>query len=258
MITATYWWEDASWEVEERELHDVMLLAPLKGGVAATVAGEQLIVDSDSFLLIPEGVPHALRTAPGEPELEQVALHLYLESTWRPPLLPLFQSPVQRFPTPAPVWHQRLVQVVSGMNHKAFGQAYGALLIRELLVECLLAGVPLCPPNEEIEPRIAQALKTIHRDYPHDLTVRGLADQARLSTVQFRKLFQRHLHCSPKQYILKHRLKMATQLLRSSSETVQRIAYESGFNSEAYFHRCFRRVHGCTPIDYRAGRNRQL
>ncbi len=257
MLSATWWWEDGSWHVPRRQLNDVMLLAPVLGSIEVILPDRTVQVPAGSVLLAPEGLTHELRCSAGCDALEQVSIHCHITATWRPPLLPLFLSPVQPL-AHATAWHERLRRLVVLMNDQPLGQHYGQLLIKELLVEWILAGVELVPPREQVDPRIVRALKRIHADYADDLTVTELAREAHLSSVQFRKLFQRHLHQPPKQYILSHRLKLAAQLLRTGGLTVQQIAFATGFNSEAYFHRCFHRTHACTPLDYRTGRGRTL
>jgi transcriptional regulator GlxA family with amidase domain len=144
------------------------------------------------------------------------------------------------------------------MNQPVFGQLLGAQLIPQLLVDLALNGAPMKPLHQHLDPRVATALQTIHDHYQRDLAVTELARAARLSTVQFRKLFQRHVHASPKHYLLQHRLKHAARLLRASPRTAKEIAFATGFNSEAYFHRCFRQAYGCTPLDYRATRRQSV
>ncbi|MGH8311473.1 MAG: helix-turn-helix transcriptional regulator, partial [Steroidobacteraceae bacterium] len=56
---------------------------------------------------------------------------------------------------------------------------------------------------------------------------------------------------SPSDLIRRLRIECATRLLVDGSGSIAEIAYAAGFNSVAYFHRCFREVHGVTPATYR-------
>ena len=52
-------------------------------------------------------------------------------------------------------------------------------------------------------------------------------------------------------YLLRLRLRRATELLSSGTLPISEIARQSGFESAAYFTRYFRRSLGCTPSEYR-------
>lgn len=52
--------------------------------------------------------------------------------------------------------------------------------------------------------------------------------------------------------IRNYRLEMATNLLLHSNYSISEIATYTGFNSHAYFTKCFRTVYGCTPTEYAA------
>lgn len=52
-------------------------------------------------------------------------------------------------------------------------------------------------------------------------------------------------------YLLRLRLRRATELLAAGTFPISEIARQSGFESAAYFTRYFRRMIGCTPSEYR-------
>lgn len=55
---------------------------------------------------------------------------------------------------------------------------------------------------------------------------------------------------SPVELIRGKRLEVATQLLTTSDTSILDIAIQTGFNSQAYFSKCFRSQYGCTPSEY--------
>ncbi|WP_448005166.1 AraC family transcriptional regulator [Agromyces bauzanensis] len=60
---------------------------------------------------------------------------------------------------------------------------------------------------------------------------------------------------SPASLLRAERLRVAERLLAEIPErTVESVAYDSGFRDVTTFTRAFRRAHGCTPRDWRAGR----
>jgi AraC-like DNA-binding protein len=56
---------------------------------------------------------------------------------------------------------------------------------------------------------------------------------------------------SPIQYLMRWRLALAAQMLRSGREAVGRVAEHSGYESEAAFSRAFKREFGMSPIAWR-------
>ncbi len=54
----------------------------------------------------------------------------------------------------------------------------------------------------------------------------------------------------PSQYLRSYRLKRAAQLLRDNFGSVSDVAFEVGFNSQAYFTRCFKEKFHQLPSNY--------
>ena len=55
----------------------------------------------------------------------------------------------------------------------------------------------------------------------------------------------------PMQYLMRWRLALAAQTLRSGKEAISRIAARSGYDSEAAFTRAFKREFGVPPAAWR-------
>lgn len=55
---------------------------------------------------------------------------------------------------------------------------------------------------------------------------------------------------SPNSFLKEYRLTRALEIINKSTHSISEIAYESGFNSQAYFSKCFRRRFGILPSDY--------
>ncbi len=56
---------------------------------------------------------------------------------------------------------------------------------------------------------------------------------------------------SPKEYIRKQRLLKAAQLLKETDKPIAEISFETGFESRAYFNKCFKKHFNSTPTSYR-------
>lgn len=56
---------------------------------------------------------------------------------------------------------------------------------------------------------------------------------------------------SPSQYIRKKKLEYAYHLIKSSDLNIAQIGYRVGFNSPAYFSKCFSEYYGSSPLKFR-------
>lgn len=103
---------------------------------------------------------------------------------------------------------------------------------------------------------IESAENAIRRHFQNpDLSISSLAEQAGVSEVYFRKIFQARWGISPSRYLLSVRLEHAKELLSDRGLTVEECACQCGFNSTSYFCRIFRREVGTTPAQYRRNGN---
>ena len=84
-----------------------------------------------------------------------------------------------------------------------------------------------------------------------DISVKALADRAHMSATHFSRVFKQKSGFSPYEYVLNARLNRAKELLLRSDMSITRIAYETGFNSEANFVYCFTKNEGLSPGKFR-------
>jgi len=100
--------------------------------------------------------------------------------------------------------------------------------------------------------RIEAAAETIRRRFQNPgLSITALAEQAKVSEVYFRKLFQVRWGMSPSRYLQYVRLEHAKKLLRYPFLSLEECARQSGFSSHSYFCRILRQEVGTTPSQYR-------
>ncbi len=85
-----------------------------------------------------------------------------------------------------------------------------------------------------------------------DLTLEMLADQIQLPIQRLSGVINRGLNKSFYDLINEHRVEKSKKLLREmvQENTIEYIAYESGFNSRASFYRAFKKHTGLTPTQF--------
>ncbi|BCH25953.1 transcriptional regulator [Mesorhizobium sp. L-8-10] len=101
------------------------------------------------------------------------------------------------------------------------------------------------------DPAIGRALARLHASREHRWTVEELAREMGLSRSAFADRFTRLIGEPPMRYLARQRIQFAAQRLRTSHESIVRIALESGYQSEAAFTRAFKREIGMPPAVWR-------
>jgi AraC-like DNA-binding protein len=110
-------------------------------------------------------------------------------------------------------------------------------------------------PSVRDERRITDALRHIERNAQEEaLALDELARRAGMSPYHFLRTFRRVTGMPPHQYVLRTRLHHAAVRLRTSEEPISMIAFDAGFGDLSTFNRRFRRLMGCSPGEWRAGR----
>ena len=103
------------------------------------------------------------------------------------------------------------------------------------------------PENRVVDP----ALLLIAETYQQEIRISDLAYACAMSESHFRKVFADHMGVSPLEYINRYRIRRAMHLLKSTHDSVSRIAENCGFISPATFNRNFLRYNGVTPTQWR-------
>jgi AraC-like DNA-binding protein len=78
-----------------------------------------------------------------------------------------------------------------------------------------------------------------------------LAKVVHLAPNYFHRKFTLTFAMTPLAYMLRRRLDLARQLLLSTDMTVKQIAHQSGFDSQFYLSRVFKREYGISPSEFR-------
>ena len=131
-----------------------------------------------------------------------------------------------------------------------------------LFVESIRRYVEITPPEAASgsgwlaavrDAHIGRALALLHEDPERAWTLEQLAREVALSRSGLASRFAELVGEPPMQYLTRWRLAMAAKSLRSSKESVVRIAGRSGYESEAAFSRAFKREFGMPPVAWRKG-----
>lgn len=101
------------------------------------------------------------------------------------------------------------------------------------------------------DPQIGRAIALLHARPDHAWTVDELAREVALSRSTLGERFGALVGETPMQYLLRWRLTLAAQTLRSGRDAIARVAERYGYDSEAAFNRAFKREFGVPPAAWR-------
>lgn len=91
----------------------------------------------------------------------------------------------------------------------------------------------------------------IENNMQFNLGIEEYAKMAGMSLSTFKRFFKNVFGSSPGQYIINARLAFAALLLKKGDKTIQEIAYESGFESQAHFARMFTKKYRTPPSKFK-------
>ena len=98
---------------------------------------------------------------------------------------------------------------------------------------------------------VQQVIEMINRDFASPLTIQSLAESIHISPSYLRAVFRQEMHTSIFQYLQDFRMANARRLLRQPYFNIKEIAYACGYADNGYFARQFKKLHHCTPQEYR-------
>lgn len=99
--------------------------------------------------------------------------------------------------------------------------------------------------------RTKTMLSFIHSNFAEDISIRDIATAAMVSESECLRCFHSTINTTPIQYLIEYRIHRAADMLTQSSEKISAVALKCGFQDFSYFTRCFRKIKGCTPKEFR-------
>ena len=99
---------------------------------------------------------------------------------------------------------------------------------------------------------VEPVVKEIEAHYSTELTARKLSRMVYVTPQYLSRLFKRFLGCSVYEYLTSCRIGRARELLLTHPDlSVQKIAYQVGYNDASHFTAMFKKTTGITPLEFR-------
>lgn len=108
------------------------------------------------------------------------------------------------------------------------------------------------PGSKAVPPDgLLRAKRTIEQGYAGPLRLAGLARIAGCSPSHFSALFRRHFGLAPVEFLIRHRMQRAADLLQDKNRTVGEVAGQVGYADLFQFSKIFKKYFGRSPRSWR-------
>ncbi|MEI7026268.1 helix-turn-helix domain-containing protein [Paenibacillus sp. y28] len=118
------------------------------------------------------------------------------------------------------------------------------------LIQLIISNI--LPAQEQAGPEngIEQSMEYMHLNYPSKIKLDTLAELAGFTPTSYSREFKKTIGVSPIEYLNSYRISQAKQMLLDKRRSVKEVALHTGFGSEFYFSRMFRKETGIAPTLY--------
>ena len=264
----------ADYTVESNRL---ALLCAWGGRQDVAIEGRRVLVDDDTWFLVPQTQAHVRIRSPHEvhaftvlfrPGMPQEILRSLMsaedqlledgEQLAHLPALPFVPHLYthDRSVTPVVLFIRRHCEM--GLEDPLWYEEQLTFLLERMLMHHRqivrrTRSVPArrAATRREILRRILLATDFIHSNFDRPLMLKDMARAAFLSRHHFLRLFKHINEVTPHEYLQRKRATVAARLLRGSELAVEDIVKQVGFDSRSTLFRTLRRFHGITPRECR-------
>lgn len=114
----------------------------------------------------------------------------------------------------------------------------------------------ITPYDEKFMQKVMEFMETQMDN--SELTIDAFAEHLMLSRTIFYRKLKSIIGLTPVDFIREIRIKRAVQLIDSGEYNFSQIAYMTGFSDPKYFSKCFKKVMGVTPTEYKEKKDTAL
>jgi len=117
-----------------------------------------------------------------------------------------------------------------------------------------------CPAKEAVglPPELLRLMDFVHNHIDQPITLQDLSSLAEKSPATLHRLFQKHLHTSPAQWVADQRFNEARRLCSTTHLTATELADRLGFGDIYHFSKFFKRKAGLSIREYRNQQGRMI
>ena len=223
-------------------INDYQLLYTQSGVGAVIIKGEEFEVRHGDLFILPPFTPHEYRPISENWQTLWITYNGSVAKSAFP-----FPADIRQFEGFEPLYKK----IKRGKVAKDWRRKTSSLLYE------LLLGVWECRglaehDDKTHEPDVSIAVQYIAEHYHETVELSKLAELSGLSEGHFCRVFKKHTHMRPVEYINNLRIERAKDLLlKKPPLQISEIAREVGYAGAAYFSKIFKEKTGVTPDGYR-------
>ncbi|MGY3724660.1 two component transcriptional regulator, AraC family [Granulicatella balaenopterae] len=97
-----------------------------------------------------------------------------------------------------------------------------------------------------------QVIAVLNERFNEDLALKNIADDLHVNSVYLGQVFKKDTEQSFSQYLNQVRIKKAQKMLLDTEKNINEIAFATGYNTNHYFIKMFKKLNGLSPKEFRA------
>ncbi len=223
------------------------LIFVLKSRLDMFVGKEEITVHAGECLLLPPGIRHGGLTD-YTPELSFYWVHFQADSKAAEEEL---KATPYCFPAENVPRLSEYFRCILSLQEENPEDRTGMNLLVTLIFHEAVRKKSNITLREELPFLVQHLSKILTLRFREPLSTSSLAAELKCNPDYLGRLWQKYCHSSITETLNMIRIRHAAQLLIKSNLSIAEIAYESGFNSPAYFRRRFFKVYAMLPGNYR-------
>ena len=90
----------------------------------------------------------------------------------------------------------------------------------------------------------------IEKNFNQEITLENVAASVCVTPYYLSRLFKKETGENFNAYLTQFRIEKAKELFRSTNQSIKTVSYDTGFNTQAYFCRVFKKMEGISPSEY--------
>lgn len=232
----------------------------LQGERIYFINGKVYTAQKGDMVIVVPGDLHSTASSQVE-HVERVLVHFDSEFIPQPDrqvleLPPFLQSTLLRVPLKeqAELENSLLYMLSECKEHQAFYESYTRQLLIGLLIRLHRIGSLTdnsTEPQHPMHQKVSEITAYIHDHCSEPITLEQLSANFYISPSYLSRVFLKLTGFHVSEYIRIIRVREAQKLLRTTTDKIQKIAEHVGFEHISHFNKTFRKVSGCSPLQYR-------
>ncbi len=122
---------------------------------------------------------------------------------------------------------------------------------KSLLIDMMLLFLKESAQKKAQNPHVDKILAFIQTHFRENITLKNIANQVGLTVPYCCAIVKKELGCTIYELILRERILLAEELIKSGDHAIKKIPSMCGFNDYSNFSKSFKKIIGNSPIQYR-------